>query len=68
MKHAASRLVRKLSERLPVPKDCRDLGLLAAEFHTHCHRALELRPIDDSEGTQQEPMHFGGPSDSKNSC
>ena len=37
------RLVGKLAERLPVPNECRDLGLLAAEFHTHCHRALALR-------------------------
>jgi tRNA nucleotidyltransferase (CCA-adding enzyme) len=37
------RLVRKLAERLPVPNECRDLGLMAAEFHTHCHRAFELR-------------------------
>ncbi len=36
-------LIRSLCERLPVPKACRDLGLLVSEFHTHCHRALELR-------------------------
>lgn len=36
-------LIRQLSERLPVPKSARDLALIAAEFHTHCHRALELR-------------------------
>jgi tRNA nucleotidyltransferase (CCA-adding enzyme) len=38
------KLIRQFCERLPVPKGCRDLGLLVAEFHTHCHRALELRP------------------------
>lgn len=38
------KLVRQLAERLPVPNACRDLGILAAEYHTHCHRALELRP------------------------
>jgi tRNA nucleotidyltransferase (CCA-adding enzyme) len=32
-----------LSERLRVPKACRDLALIVSEFHTHCHRALELR-------------------------
>jgi tRNA nucleotidyltransferase (CCA-adding enzyme) len=37
-------LIRRLAERLPVPKACRDLGLLVSEFHTHVHRALELRP------------------------
>ena len=36
-------LVKAMCERLPVPRACRDLGLLAAEYHTHCHRALELR-------------------------
>jgi tRNA nucleotidyltransferase (CCA-adding enzyme) len=38
------KLIRRIAERFPVPKACRDLGLLAAEYHTHCHRALELRP------------------------
>jgi len=37
------KLIRKLSERLPVPKTSRDLALITAEFHTHCHRAQELR-------------------------
>ena len=37
------KLIRTVAERLPVPRACRDLALLAAEFHTHCHRALELR-------------------------
>ena len=37
------KLIRALCERLPVPNRCRDLALLVAEFHTHCHRAAELR-------------------------
>jgi tRNA nucleotidyltransferase (CCA-adding enzyme) len=37
------RLVKSLSSRLPVPALCRDLGVLVAEFHAHCHRAFELR-------------------------
>ncbi len=36
-------IIRNLARRLPIPRACRDLGLIAAEFHTHCHRALELR-------------------------
>lgn len=36
-------LIRRMAERLPIPKSCRELGLLVAEFHTHCHRAFELR-------------------------
>jgi tRNA nucleotidyltransferase (CCA-adding enzyme) len=38
------KLIRAMAERLPVPNACRDLALIVAEFHTHCHRALELRP------------------------
>jgi tRNA nucleotidyltransferase (CCA-adding enzyme) len=37
------KLIHRLDERLPIPKACRDLAVLVAEFHTHCHRALELR-------------------------
>ena len=36
-------LIRAMCDRLPVPRACRDLGLLAAEYHTHCHRMSELR-------------------------
>lgn len=38
-----AKLIREMADRLPVPKACCDLGIMAAEFHTHCHRALELR-------------------------
>lgn len=38
------KLIRALATRLPVPNACRDLGLLVSEFHTHVHRAFELRP------------------------
>ncbi len=38
------RLIEAMATRLPVPRACRDLGLLVAEFHTHVHRAFELRP------------------------
>ena len=36
-------LIRKLSERLRVPGECRDLALLVAQYHSHVHRARELR-------------------------
>ncbi|UTF59787.1 multifunctional CCA addition/repair protein [Gilvimarinus sp. DA14] len=36
--------IKQLCQRLAVPNDCRDLALLAAQFHTHCHRAFELKP------------------------
>ena len=37
-------LLRTLCERLRVPGECRDLGLLAARYHGDVHRAKELRP------------------------
>ncbi|TXT26499.1 MAG: tRNA nucleotidyltransferase (CCA-adding enzyme) [Gallionellaceae bacterium] len=37
-------LLRALCERLRVPGECRDLGLLAARYHGDIHRASELRP------------------------
>ena len=38
-----NKLIRKMAERLPVPRNCRDLALIVAEYHTHCHRIMELR-------------------------
>ena len=38
------KMIRRMSERMPVPSKCRDLGMLVAEYHTHCHRAFDLRP------------------------
>ena len=37
-------LVDALCKRLRVPNDYRDLALKAARYHSHCHRAFELRP------------------------
>jgi tRNA nucleotidyltransferase (CCA-adding enzyme) len=37
------KMIKKMAERLPVPRACRDLGMIVAEYHTHCHRAFELR-------------------------
>lgn len=39
-----SDLIRTLCQRLRVPNMYRELGVLTARYHTHCHRALELRP------------------------
>ena len=36
-------LLRVMSERLRVPSECRDLGLLVAKHHGNVHRAKELR-------------------------
>jgi len=37
-------LIKKLCARLKVPKVYEQLALLTAQYHTHCHRAFELRP------------------------
>jgi tRNA nucleotidyltransferase (CCA-adding enzyme) len=37
-------LIERLCERLSVPNNCRDLAVHVALYHTHIHRALELRP------------------------
>ena len=37
-------VVEALSERLRVPKDYRDLAVIVSDYHTHVHRALELKP------------------------
>jgi tRNA nucleotidyltransferase (CCA-adding enzyme) len=37
-------LLPEVCQRLRTPKEYRDLAVLSAELHTHCHRALELRP------------------------
>ena len=38
------KLIEALAKRLPVPRAWRELAVLVALFHTHCHRAFELRP------------------------
>lgn len=38
------KIIEKMCKRLPIPRACRELGVLAARFHGHCHRAFELRP------------------------
>jgi len=37
-------LIRALNQRCKAPRDCQELAALVGEFHTHAHRALELRP------------------------
>lgn len=37
-------LVKAFCKQWRVPNECRDLALLTAKYHTHCHRAAELRP------------------------
>jgi tRNA nucleotidyltransferase (CCA-adding enzyme) len=36
-------LVKDINQRCRAPKDCQELALLVCQFHTHSHRALELK-------------------------
>jgi len=36
--------IKALCKRLKAPRDAQELALLSSEFHTHVHRALELKP------------------------
>lgn len=38
-----AKIARGLATRLKIPNDCRDMGVLAATYHTQCHSALALR-------------------------
>ncbi|TWI56804.1 tRNA nucleotidyltransferase (CCA-adding enzyme) [Pseudomonas duriflava] len=38
------RLIKNINARFKVPRDCSELALLVGQYHTHAHRALELRP------------------------
>jgi len=37
-------LIEALCQRLRIPNRYRDLAVAVARYHTHCHRAAELRP------------------------
>lgn len=39
----SAELAQALSERLRAPADWRELAVYTARYHTHCHRAFELR-------------------------
>ena len=41
---SGAKLVASLCQRLKVPTAFKDLAVLTARYHTHCHRAFELKP------------------------
>ncbi len=41
--HNGLMLIKAVNERFKVPKDCQELALLVGQYHTHGHRALELK-------------------------
>ncbi len=42
--HRGLKLIEAVNQRFKAPRDCQELALLVGEFHTHGHRALELKP------------------------
>lgn len=55
--------IRDLCERIRAPNECRDLALLVSEYHSHVHRAFELRPatllnLFDSTDAWRKPQRF----------
>ncbi|WP_312932209.1 multifunctional CCA addition/repair protein [Pseudomonas sp.] len=42
--HRGVKLIKAVNQRFKAPRDCQELALLVGEYHTHGHRALELRP------------------------
>jgi tRNA nucleotidyltransferase (CCA-adding enzyme) len=56
-------LIKNLGARLRVPKAFEQLALITAQYHTHCHRALELRPativkLFDGVDAWRKPQRF----------
>ncbi|WP_339543956.1 multifunctional CCA addition/repair protein [Pseudomonas sp. RA_35y_Pfl2_P32] len=42
--HKGLKLIKAVNARFKAPRDCQELALLVGEYHTHGHRALELKP------------------------
>ncbi|EJL09115.1 MULTISPECIES: multifunctional CCA addition/repair protein [Pseudomonas] len=42
--HKGLKLIKCVNERFKAPRDCQELALLVGQYHTHGHRALELKP------------------------
>ncbi|SFO21921.1 tRNA nucleotidyltransferase (CCA-adding enzyme) [Pseudomonas sp. NFACC24-1] len=41
--HTGLKLIKIVNERFKAPRDCQELALLVGQYHTHGHRALELK-------------------------
>lgn len=59
----SAKLVKQLCKRIKAPNHFRDLAVLVARYHLHCHRALELRPnnllkLFNQTGAFRQPEKF----------
>lgn len=55
--------IKSLCERVKAPNEFRELALLVSEYHTHCHKAFELKPstvvrLFDSLDVWRKPDRF----------
>lgn len=55
--------IKQLCERIKAPNEYRELALLVSEYHTHCHKAFELKPstiikLFDSLDVWRKPDRF----------
>ncbi|WP_285409472.1 multifunctional CCA addition/repair protein [Pseudomonas sp. FR229a] len=41
--HTGLKLIKAVNQRFKAPKECQELALLVGQYHTHGHRALELK-------------------------
>ena len=41
--HRGRPLIKAVNQRFKAPRDCQELAILVGEYHTHSHRALELK-------------------------
>ncbi|CAI8851618.1 MULTISPECIES: multifunctional CCA addition/repair protein [Pseudomonas] len=41
--HTGLKLIKAVNKRFKAPRDCQELALLVGQYHTHGHRALELK-------------------------
>ncbi|MEA9978928.1 multifunctional CCA addition/repair protein [Pseudomonas sp. 10B1] len=41
--HTGLRLIKAVNTRFKVPRECQELALLVGQYHTHSHRAIELK-------------------------
>ncbi len=59
------KLVEQLCDRLKIPNDYRSLAKITAQYHTHCHRAAELKPatmlkVIEACDAFRKPAQFNG--------
>lgn len=55
--------IKNIATRMRIPNECRDLALIMSEYHTHVHKAFELKPttvlkVFDKTDAWRKPERF----------